>query len=177
MLRKLTQLLTICYLSNLYSLYEVPGRDHWWDDVLSNDKVQKFLDLSPRSSFTEAAPPNYFTFTITTPAECGSLYGWRVDEVKIPGRLARLTIHIVGGTAAVNTTNVWSFSIDTSVSPTSMITVDGGEDLELKGVEKVWWFSKQKGHWEVSYNLQTLFVALFLYRSSQATSLRAPRVL
>jgi hypothetical protein len=162
MLRKLTQLLTICYLNNLYSLYEVPGRDHWWDEVLSNDKVQKFLDdnLSPRSSFTEAASPKSFTFTITTPAECGSLYGWRVDEVKIPGRLARLTIDIVDGTAAVNTTNVWSFSIDTSVSPTSMITVDGGEALELKGAEKVWWFSKQKGHWEVSYNLSNPFCSL-----------------
>jgi len=97
MLRKPAQLLTICYLRNLYSLHEVPGLDHWWGDVLLNDKVQQFLEgnLSPLSSSTEAAPPKSFTFTIRTAAECGSFYGW------IPGRLARLTINIVDGTAAV----------------------------------------------------------------------------
>jgi len=160
MLRKPTQLLTICYLRNLYSLYEVTGRDHWWDDVLSNDKVQQFLEdnLSPRGPSTEVAPPKSFTFTITTPAECGSLYGWRVHAVRIPGRLARLTIDIVDGTAAVNTTNVWSFSVDTSVSPISMIAVDGGEALVINGAENVWWSSKQKGYWEVSCNSSNLIL-------------------
>lgn len=80
--------------------------------------------------------------------------------MKIPGRLARLTIDIIDGTAAVNTTNVWSFSVDTSVSPISMIAVDGGEALVIKGAEKVWWVSKQKGHWEVLCDLSNSFISL-----------------
>ena len=80
--------------------------------------------------------------------------------MKIPGRLARLTIDIIDGTAAVSTTNVWSFSVDTSVSPISMIAVDGGEALVIEGVEKVWWVSKQKGHWEVSCDLSNPFSSL-----------------
>lgn len=73
----------------------------------------------------------------------------------IPGRLARLTVDIVDGAAAVKTTNVWSFSLDTSVSPVSMITVDGGRALATQGTEKDWRVSKQKGHWEVSTTFQT----------------------
>ena len=146
----------------LYSLYEVPGRDHWWDDVLSNDKVQGFLEdnLSPRSPSTEAAPPQSFTLTITTPAEGGSLYGWRIRAVTVPGRLAKLIINIVDGMAVVNTTNVWSFSVDTSVSPIGMIAVDGGVALAAQGAEKEWLVSKQKGHWKVPCDLSNPFSSL-----------------
>jgi len=70
--------------------------------------------------------------------------------VTIPGRLARLIIDIVNGTAVVKTTNVWSFSVDTSVSPIGVITVDGGGALIAQGAEKDWRVSKQKGYWEVS---------------------------
>ena len=42
----------------------------------------------------------------------------------IPGRLARLILDIVNGAAVVKTTNVWSFSADTFVSPFGEITVD-----------------------------------------------------
>jgi hypothetical protein len=69
--------------------------------------------------------------------------------VTIPGRLARLTINIVDGSAAVMVTNVWSFSVDTSVSPIGMITVDGGNGLVPQGAEKEWRISRPRGHWEV----------------------------
>ena len=148
---------SLCFLPlgiyiTLYSLYEVPSRDHWWDDVLSNDKVQAFLDdnIDPRSPSTEAVLPRSFVLTVTTPEECGSLYGWRIRTVTIPGRLARLIIDIINGTAVVKTTNVWSFSVDTSVSPIGAITVDGGDTIVAQGAEKDWRVSKQKGHWEVS---------------------------
>ena len=67
-----------------------------------------------------------------------------------PGRLARLTIDIVDGAAAVKTNNVWSFSVDTSVPEIGAITVDGSDALVAQGAEKCWRFSKEKGHWEVS---------------------------
>jgi hypothetical protein len=129
---------------------------------LSNDKVQGFLEdnLGPRSPSTEVAPPKSFTLTTTTPAECGSLYGWSIHTVTIPGRLARLTIDIVDGTAAVNTTNVLSFSVDTSVSRIGMIAVDGREALVTQGPEKEWRVSKQKGHWKVSCDLSNPFSSL-----------------
>ena len=118
--------------------------------MLSSDKVQGFLDdnLSPRSP-TEPTPPKSFTLTVTTPEESGSLYGWRILAVTIPGRLARLMIDIVDGTAVVKTTNVRSLSVDTSVSPIGVITVDGGNALIAQGDEKVWRVSKLKGRWEV----------------------------
>ena len=145
-----------------YSLYEVPGHGHWWDDVLSNDKVQGFLEdnLKPRSPSTKGEPPKSLTLTTTTPDECGSLYGWRILAVKVPGRLARLTINIVDGIAMINTTNVWSFSVDTSVSPISTIAVDGGDAHIIQGAEKGWCVSKQKGHWEVSCDLSKPFSSL-----------------
>lgn len=114
--------------------------------------MQAFLDdnLSPRSPSTEVVLPTSFALTVTTPEECGSLYGWRICAVAIPGRLARLIIDIVNETAVVKTTNVWSFSVDTSVFPIGVITVDGGDALVAHGAEKDWRVSKQKGHWEVS---------------------------
>jgi hypothetical protein len=70
--------------------------------------------------------------------------------VTVPGRLARLRIDIVDGTATVKTTNVWSFLVDTSASPIGTVTVDGGNALAAQGAEKDWLVSKGKGHWEVS---------------------------
>ena len=80
--------------------------------------------------------------------------------MKVPGRLARLAINIVDGIAMINTTNIWSFSVDTSVSPISMIAVDGGDARKIQGTEKGWCVSKQKGHWEVSCDLSNLFSSL-----------------
>ena len=80
--------------------------------------------------------------------------------MKVPGRLARLTINIVDGTALINTTNVWIFSIDPSVSPIGMIAVNGGNALVIQGAEKVCWVSKQKGHWEVQCDLSDPLISL-----------------
>lgn len=62
---------------------EVPGENHWFDTVIDNEVVQAFFDRAP-SNISE--PTREFTLTVSIPSESGSLHGWRVRRLSIPGR-------------------------------------------------------------------------------------------
>lgn len=111
--------------------HEDPGRPHWYPEVLKNDHVQAFLDKLYFSSSSEAsvrAPvrneesdnlimtqqPHCFTLTVSVPQESGSMYGWKIHSLSIPGHLARLEVTLASGSgrSSVRTTNVSTFSLD-----------------------------------------------------------------
>ncbi|KAG1883042.1 hypothetical protein F4604DRAFT_1740396 [Suillus subluteus] len=58
---------------------EEPGQPHWWFEVLKNTRVQAFLDR--------------FTLTVAVPAESGSMGGWRVHALEVPGRFVDALVH------------------------------------------------------------------------------------
>ncbi|KAJ7684731.1 hypothetical protein DFH06DRAFT_1277353 [Mycena polygramma] len=68
---------------------EDPEQLHWYPSVLKNDQVQAFLVdvLSRRRSRSST-----FTLTVAVPAESGSLHGFNIERLGIPGRLGRLTV-------------------------------------------------------------------------------------
>lgn len=66
---------------------EEPGKPHWWFEVLKNARVQAFLDRVHCASYnTPMAQCREFTLTVAVPAESGSMRGWRVLALEIPGR-------------------------------------------------------------------------------------------
>jgi hypothetical protein len=61
------------------------GQPHWYPSVLNNEKVQSFIDRVMAERFgTGWSQP--FTLTVAIPAESGSLHGWRVESLTVPGR-------------------------------------------------------------------------------------------
>jgi hypothetical protein len=90
--------------------HEDPGQPHWYFEVLFNKHVQSFLDRvyfssslpvsSSSANIDEVTGGNNvnigvlnpqeekmkcFTLTVAVPAESGSLNGWQIRALKIPG--------------------------------------------------------------------------------------------
>jgi hypothetical protein len=59
---------------------------HFYPTVLNNSQVEKFINGLLASPEDQAQVFKPFTLTVVRPEESGSLNGWRIEEVKIPGR-------------------------------------------------------------------------------------------
>ncbi|KIO15959.1 hypothetical protein M407DRAFT_86596 [Tulasnella calospora MUT 4182] len=88
-------------------LLEVPGRDHWWDEVFTDPERAEVLSSLVKKHGSETATPKDFTLTVMWPHESGSMGGWRVRAVETPGRLARVRVN--NGTM-ISTANVQTIS-------------------------------------------------------------------
>ncbi|KAJ6606577.1 hypothetical protein DFH09DRAFT_1242069 [Mycena vulgaris] len=85
---------------------------HWYPSVLKNDQVQSFLDGALQTSSLPRPRSKSFTLTVAVPAESGSLHGWKIERLSVPGRLSRLTVHTLGDTELrIVTSNVDRFSV------------------------------------------------------------------
>ncbi|RDB21028.1 hypothetical protein Hypma_011398 [Hypsizygus marmoreus] len=92
--------------------HEDPGQGHWYPSVFDNEHVQTFMD-SVLSTQERILPASKFTLTVSVPSESGSLHGWKIESLLLPGRLARLQIDTDEfGITKVLTLNVHSFSVD-----------------------------------------------------------------
>ncbi|SPO23397.1 uncharacterized protein UTRI_02075 [Ustilago trichophora] len=83
-------------LKDKVRISEIPGRPHWWDTLFSEDDVQGSIEAACLSSnnpgYRMPDAPQRFTLTVFNPAEAGSKGGWRISEVDVPGRLAKLEV-------------------------------------------------------------------------------------
>ncbi|KAG8701838.1 hypothetical protein FRC09_005109 [Ceratobasidium sp. 395] len=126
---------------------EVPEKPHFWPTVFFDEPVSsKISELvaSPYAALRSQQTP--FTFTIVWPSESGSMGGWRVRELTIPGRLARIR---VDGTQ-VFTINVHGLSVNTSKAKLehSWITIDN-QRIEVPDISIVWLRRGVQSKWEV----------------------------
>src|SRR5260370_39215997 len=73
------------------SYHEELGQGHWYPSVFKNPEVKAFLD----SILDDKRPPPRcsatFTLTAAIPAETGSLHGWRILNLVVPGRWVSIT--------------------------------------------------------------------------------------
>ncbi|KIL69564.1 hypothetical protein M378DRAFT_69148 [Amanita muscaria Koide BX008] len=105
---------------------EDKGQPHWYSSVFRNDEVQSFLEKVLQEP--EKPTPTKFTITTTSPAESGALHGWRIEQLTVPSRLARMQIEKVGyDKIKVSTLNVHLFSLDWEQCSVSSLVVDGAE--------------------------------------------------
>ncbi|KZT20258.1 hypothetical protein NEOLEDRAFT_1165105 [Neolentinus lepideus HHB14362 ss-1] len=105
------------------SFKEDPGMPHWYPSILANDEVQTFLD---RVSYEAASPKlNTYTLTVSIPSESGSYHGWRIESLKTPGRLARLTVNEHETFMEVKTTNVRTCTLEFDHLHARQLVVNG----------------------------------------------------
>ncbi|KAG8792028.1 hypothetical protein FRC12_007461 [Ceratobasidium sp. 428] len=126
---------------------EVPEKPHFWPRVFFDEPASsKISELvaSPYAALRRQQTP--FTFTVVWPSESGSMGGWRVRELTVPGRLARVR---VDGTE-VFTANVHGLSVNTSRAGLrhGWITIDN-QRVELPDISVVWLRRDVQSKWEV----------------------------
>lgn len=116
-----------------------------------------------------ASPPNKFTVTSVIPQETEAVFGWRITQTAIPGRVARLAVEYVeqarGLSVRIASRNVQTFCLEHSAALlqqrcpqfTSM-TIDGSEVAlcELGSGSsrpttstKMTWFVRQGRDWKL----------------------------
>jgi hypothetical protein len=92
---------------------EDPGKEHWYDGVLSDQVVQSFLDpfINPKRNPELQLPalPNPFTISTLNPGSTGSRGGIRILQLIIPYRLASITVEQTGTHWKLSTSNVRRF--------------------------------------------------------------------
>ncbi|PPQ78159.1 hypothetical protein CVT25_015492 [Psilocybe cyanescens] len=100
---------------------EDPGKGHWYSYVLNNSAVQAFLD-DVSSSSAKPAQSDDFTLTVTVPRSDGSLHGWNIDLLIIPGRLHVRKISYLK--FEIESSNVHIFSVPIHDGPVEIIVDD-----------------------------------------------------
>ncbi|KAK2467077.1 hypothetical protein APHAL10511_001335 [Amanita phalloides] len=130
---------------------EAKGQGHWYSSVFRNGTVRSFLNkilLEPSQNVT----PKIFTISVASPAEQGSVYGWRVKQLIIPGRLGRMQICTTDtGTVTVTSSNIHLFSIDRRQCSMRTVLIDG-TDITLSdshaNILEIY-FERAQGKWKV----------------------------
>ncbi|EJT98485.1 hypothetical protein DACRYDRAFT_110928 [Dacryopinax primogenitus] len=109
---------------------EIERKGHWWDEVFRSPRARAFLDqaLNPHREAREV--PEKWTLTVQDPFEAGGMFNWSIDELLLPGRLGRLSVHRAQGEGEVQvrTTNVHAFSVGELGGPPGkklQVRVDG----------------------------------------------------
>ncbi|EJD53346.1 hypothetical protein AURDEDRAFT_149076 [Auricularia subglabra TFB-10046 SS5] len=109
------------------SFVEMPGKPHWFPGYFASaPEVQPFLDAAVHlPAAVDFAAPRKWTLTVAWPHESGSMFGFRILDVQMPGRLARLDVEAVGEDALrVRTNNVYQFAFPAPGKHKTLI-VDG----------------------------------------------------
>ncbi|CDO76522.1 hypothetical protein BN946_scf184750.g2 [Trametes cinnabarina] len=98
---------------------EDPGEPHWYPSVFENEQVRSFISSTLESTAKPAdgAIARVFTLTVAIPSDSGSMHGWSILALTIPGRLGRLTVEIGKSAIRVHTKNVKAFSIHLGALP------------------------------------------------------------
>jgi len=65
--------------------HEDANRGHWYPSILDNKDVEKFLDLVA-STRRLGSGVTEFTLTVSIPSDSGSLRGWKIESLSVPGR-------------------------------------------------------------------------------------------
>ncbi|KAI0713279.1 hypothetical protein C8Q76DRAFT_621267 [Earliella scabrosa] len=109
---------------------EDPGQPHWYDAVFANEQVESFVSRALQGerdgALATVTTSRTFTLTVAAPADSGPLHGWSIHRLLVPGRLARLEVHIGHDIVRVRTTNVEAFSVRLGALPEDVRSTNPG---------------------------------------------------
>ncbi|KAF9475666.1 hypothetical protein BDN70DRAFT_996247 [Pholiota conissans] len=146
--RELVGTLKSWYPSANVTYLEDIGGSHWYPTILKRPEVQMFLaSIFSNQSTTHS---DSFVLTVANPRECGPLHGWKVDQLLIPGRLARLHIRKMNQYRfSVEPFNVLTFSISTGPTPYEIFI--GDQILAVRRLQTETRIHRvQPGKWQVT---------------------------
>ncbi len=140
-----------CYPLSSRSLHIDEGKPHFYPEVFKGTEVLDFIQNVVKEKVEHPSSP--FTLTVANPAYSGSMRGWSINSLKIPGRfvsiilvtlpeifnfdrnrIARLHISLKKGTVFVRTENVKRFTIGVGAFGSTM-NIEIDSSFNSYGVE------------------------------------------
>ncbi|CAG8556557.1 9213_t:CDS:10, partial [Ambispora gerdemannii] len=155
---------------NEIKLIEDPGKGHWFDGVLSDDKIQPFFDKhlyqkdENEGAINEAefyrnfskglfSQKKEFTLTLINPAGCGTKGGVQIEQLETPYRLAKFTMILNNDndTDASDSSKLFDFK----TTNISRFTIDKVNKQGKVQLQKVLYSKNENGTWEITNNDET----------------------
>ncbi|CAG8478874.1 3104_t:CDS:10 [Ambispora leptoticha] len=141
-------------------LLEDLGKGHWFDDALSDAKIQPFFDKHLYQKNENEGGTNEtefyrqfskglfsqkkeFTLTLINPAGCGTKGGVKIEQLETPYRLARFTMFL---DKPSDPNKLFDFRT-TNISRFTVNKVNRQGNLKL---QKVLYSKKENGTWEIT---------------------------
>jgi predicted esterase len=147
--RLLSQLLFQTGTNSSYN--EVPGRNHFWDGVMTTEPLKEFYKEQTESNITLPRQLDEFSIVVAHPGDMGSKSGIRVLALEDPGQYGRVTVK----GHEIRTSNVLSLELNPKVVGHDAVDVDGNE-IRLFGDSTVT-IERTSGMWEVRQILHPLY--------------------
>ncbi|KAF8544465.1 hypothetical protein BDD12DRAFT_872710 [Trichophaea hybrida] len=138
---------------------EIPGQRHWWEGVMTDGELPRFL-----KRYLEEIPEipdltNRFSLVITNPADTGSRGGIVVDQLEEPDRIGRIDVERFGNTWKLVTSNVrrWHFEgpraprVDIPrrvIIDDQLLEVPGSSSNTFVFLESGVWTTTPDAHWK-----------------------------
>jgi len=154
--RRMNQLVSQSAKDASHNYYELEGKGHWFDGVMTSMPLRKFY-ANVLGSEDRPELPEIFSIVVANPADMGSRGGLVVDQLITPDQLGKVSVAISPGTATwvLKTSNILRFHFspaDSNLLPHELIIDDTALGLPLDEVEGEWWVLRSRiGDWQVSF--------------------------
>ncbi|THH31747.1 hypothetical protein EUX98_g2437 [Antrodiella citrinella] len=156
--RQLVDVLKTWHPNANVTYQEDPGQPHFYPNMFLTRSVQDFIDSAFEQSFDHNHPAD-FTLTVAIPSDSGSLHGFRIEALQIPGRLGRLTVQSGDNRVIIKTSNVRTFAIGGPQTLTSgglPVLVDNQEvNTNVLSNDAIVYICKRDGRWQILSNPTT----------------------
>lgn len=144
----------LCQSGSISDYNEVQGKGHWWDGVLTTDRLQRFYrsQLHNSSSNTLVHPSQRefasdFEIVTANPGESGPKFGIRIMQLLDPGQLGRVKASIKETAMHLRTSNLLTLSLPSKMFSLFSVILDkqnvtlfgmSGDAVTLRNVDGNW---------------------------------------
>jgi len=117
--RRMNQL--ICEADWTSEYHEVPGEGHWFDGIMTTTPLRRFYEEQVKE---RSARRQNFTLTVANPRQTGPKNGVLIEQVLVPGQLAKLKVGWVGNVLSIRTSNIQRLAL-LSWNSSNVLCIDG----------------------------------------------------
>ncbi|EGN96142.1 hypothetical protein SERLA73DRAFT_124984 [Serpula lacrymans var. lacrymans S7.3] len=129
---------------------EDAGQPHWYPSIFKNDQVRDFLESAASKTSQYLRHMQSFTLTVAIPAESGSLHGWQILGLQVPGRMARLRVTVVEGAVQLEASNIELMSVSLTDNHITEVHVNGGLLTVPRTLSDKIWFHYSSNSWKIT---------------------------
>ncbi|KAF2471395.1 uncharacterized protein BDR25DRAFT_260921 [Lindgomyces ingoldianus] len=153
--------------------YELPGKGHYYDGVMTTDQLKSFYREQTRSDKTTHTDPQEFSIVVGDPGDMGSKGGILVTHLGDPGQYGRVDVKYDSTLKSytIKTSNILGLKLDERYMQHEGIGIDGQDIATSEGS------NTKRGFLELSHSLEGSWKIGPLYQSNASTQHRHGRQL
>ncbi|UZJ51693.1 hypothetical protein CBS101457_001013 [Exobasidium rhododendri] len=141
---------------DLVQLSEVANRSHHWPEFMQEADVQKMIESNLFPKDQKSSPLQRFTLAVLNPEDSESKQGWRIMQVEVPGRIARLEVGYLADREKIKAKTSYVVRVQVKISPErkrskalQLEIDDSNLDVEIFGNTDVINLKKSQDGWRL----------------------------